>query len=98
MPRSKNNGLSEDAKTLITVLLLLFAYPAGLIMMFIWMKWPTWVKLLIAFPVTLLLIIVIFTLFSLPFLAGNYKFNQNYNKPVPLITPQPLNYDQLHKK
>lgn len=50
---SSNGGLSDDTKTLITVLLLVFVYPVGLIMMFVWMKWRWWVKLLVAFPVTL---------------------------------------------
>lgn len=44
-------GVSEDTKTLITVLLLIFVFPIGLIVMFFWPKWKWWVKLLIALPV-----------------------------------------------
>ena len=47
-------GLSEDVKTIIVVLLLVFVYPAGLIMMFVWMRWRWWVKLLVALPVVFL--------------------------------------------
>jgi len=52
----KNEGLSYDTKTLIVVLTLIFAYPVGLILMFMWMKWKTWLKLLIAFPVGLIIL------------------------------------------
>lgn len=51
--------MSEDTKTLIVVLLLIFAYPIGLIMMFVWMKWPWWVKLLVALPVTLVVLALV---------------------------------------
>lgn len=53
--------MSEDTKTLIVILLLIFVYPIGLIMMFVWMKWPWWVKLLVALPVTL----VVFAMVSI---------------------------------
>lgn len=47
-PQSANNGLSEDTKTIITVLLLIFAFPIGVILMWIWVRWPRWVKILIS--------------------------------------------------
>ena len=47
-------GLSYDTKTIIVILLLVFAYPIGLILMFVWMKWPVWVKLLVALPTSLI--------------------------------------------
>lgn len=34
----------ETWKTVAVILLLLFFYPIGLIFMFVWMKWPMWVK------------------------------------------------------
>jgi hypothetical protein len=48
----EQTGLSYDAKTIITILLLLLFYPVGIILMFVWMKWKWWVKLLVFFPVT----------------------------------------------
>jgi len=52
-------GMSDDTKTLITVLLLIFAYPIGLILMFVWTKWPWWVKLLVAFPIALAILFIV---------------------------------------
>jgi len=49
----KEEGMSYDTKTIITVLALIFVFPVGLILMFVWMKWPWWVKLIIGFPVAL---------------------------------------------
>ncbi len=46
-PQMNNQGMSYQTKTIIVVLLLLFAYPLGVIFMFLWMKWPKWVKILI---------------------------------------------------
>lgn len=47
---AKNQEMSQDTKTIVTVLLLAFAYPIGLIMMFVWTKWPVWVKTLVVLP------------------------------------------------
>ena len=44
--QKQKSQMSYDTKTLITILLLIFVYPVGIIMMFVWMKWPWWVKLL----------------------------------------------------
>lgn len=40
--------MDSNTKTIITVLLLLFAYPIGLIPMWFWTNWPKWVKWLIS--------------------------------------------------
>jgi protein-S-isoprenylcysteine O-methyltransferase Ste14 len=64
---AKTQEISEDTKTLITVLLLVFAYPVGLVMMFVWTKWPGWVKVLIVLP------FVVGTLFF--FLLGGIIFS-----------------------
>ncbi len=50
MATSKKSGLSHDAKTIITVILLLLAYPIGVILMFVWMKWSKWIKVLVLLP------------------------------------------------
>jgi ABC-type sulfate transport system permease component len=41
---------SDDTKTIVTVLLLLFVYPVGVVVMWFWTKWKTWVKLLVSLP------------------------------------------------
>lgn len=38
---------SESTKTIVTILLLLFVTPIGVIVMWFWPKWKTWVKVLI---------------------------------------------------
>lgn len=69
---AKKQEISEDTKTLITVLLLVFAYPVGLIMMFVWTGWPKWVKTLIVLPLVLGII------FS--FLIGGVIFSAIMNR------------------
>ncbi|MCR4264375.1 MAG: hypothetical protein NUV98_06690 [Candidatus Roizmanbacteria bacterium] len=53
------SGMSHDTKTIIVILLLILVYPIGLIMMYIWMKWPMWAKILITLPILLLFILPI---------------------------------------
>lgn len=58
------NGTSEDTKTIVTVLVLLLAYPIGLIVMWAWPKWKAWIKILVTLPIFL-----IFAFFFLAFFA-----------------------------
>lgn len=51
--KSGNSGLSNDAKTIITILLLVFAFPIGLIYMWVGSSWKVGVKLLITIPIIL---------------------------------------------
>lgn len=68
MPRVKKHARKEilsteltyETKMILVVLLLLLFYPAGVVMMWIWMKWPVWVKLLVMLPI----------LFIFAFVAG----------------------------
>lgn len=50
---------SDSTSTLVTILLLIFVAPAGLIVMWFWPKWPTWVKILVSLLVIIPLIIVL---------------------------------------
>lgn len=43
----------SNTKTIVTVLVLLFAYPLGLIIMWLWPKWPKWIKFLVTIPLIL---------------------------------------------
>lgn len=45
--------LSYDTKTIITVVLLVSFYPAGVFFVYRWMDWPTWLKVLITLPLIL---------------------------------------------
>jgi len=57
--QSAPEGMSEDTKTIVTVLLLIFAYPIGLILMWVWTKWKTWIKILITLLILPFIIIFI---------------------------------------
>lgn len=62
--KEESTYLRYDVKTLITVFLLVMAYPVGLILMFVWMKWNKWVKFLIVLPALLAVIIPLFILMA----------------------------------
>lgn len=47
MAPSHEEGMSYSTKKIIVILLLIFFYPLGLLFMFVWMKWPKWVKFLL---------------------------------------------------
>lgn len=53
---AKTQGTSEDTKTIVTVLALLFAYPVGLIVMWVWPKWKIWLKILLTAPIFFIII------------------------------------------
>jgi hypothetical protein len=83
-----DSGISEDTKTIIVVLLLIFAYPVGLVFMFLWMKWQTWVKVLVLTPIFLSILAFLMTI---GLFIGMWKANDrvettNTVKTV-LVTP-----------
>lgn len=52
--RTHESEMSYETQVIITILLLLFVYPAGLIVMWWWMKnWPLWLKIIISLPLFL---------------------------------------------
>ncbi len=60
-------GMSNDTKTIITVILLIFAYPIGAILALFWVKWPLWVRIIVALPLVLIIvgIVLVFVLAAL---------------------------------
>lgn len=54
-----NQGLSYDTKTLIVVITLIFVYPVGFVLMYLWMKWNNLIKFIISLPVYVLLLALI---------------------------------------
>ena len=54
-----NQETSADTKTIITVLLLIFLYPIGLLVMWFWTKWKLWVKILISSPIILIFLFIL---------------------------------------
>ncbi len=57
-----SNGTSNDTRTIVTALLLLFLYPIGLIVMWSWTKWPLWLKILLSLPILLFVVAILFGL------------------------------------
>lgn len=53
---NQQSGVSNDTKTIVTVLLLTFVFPVGFILMWVWAPWRLWVKLLASFPFLVLFI------------------------------------------
>jgi hypothetical protein len=83
--------LSEHMKhTIITALLLVFAYPIGLLVMFTWTKWPTWLKWMIAIPMAAFFISVILPALVLIFIGlhivKEYKEDNRLVNPTPVVT------------
>lgn len=52
-------GTSEETKTIVTVLLLIFVYPVGAIVALLWTKWKWWVKLLVNIPLVFVFLSVV---------------------------------------
>lgn len=64
---TRDRELSYETRTLITIILLLFIYPVGLILMWWWMKnWPLWLKIIITIP----LVLGVFAFFAIIFVLG----------------------------
>lgn len=59
----QDTDISYETKTIIVILLLLFVLPAGIVLMWFWMKWPIWLKVLIT------VIPFLFTFLVLGFMA-----------------------------
>lgn len=58
-------------KTVVTVLSLLFFFPLGVLFMFLWMKWPLWVKILLSAGIAVLFLIIIPILSAIVVVAIN---------------------------
>jgi hypothetical protein len=50
------NEISDSTKSIVTLLLLIFAFPVGVIVMWFWPKWAKWVKILVTAPIVLVLL------------------------------------------
>src|ERR1035437_5668328 len=56
VPQSSN----DQTHLIITIVAFLICYPVGVICMWVWMKhWPKWVKILLALPIFLIILLPI---------------------------------------
>ncbi|MBP9719311.1 MAG: hypothetical protein KBD46_02485 [Candidatus Levybacteria bacterium] len=98
--------MSYETKTIIVVLTLLFVTPVGLILMWVWMKWPLWVRILLtvlpflfAFLITGFVLSILAIVFSNPQVQREMQ-TQIKNQSViegkvcggPVLTPCPTGY------
>lgn len=84
---------SLDSKSITVILLLVFFYPLGVILMWAWMKtWPRWMKLLLS-SIFILGIFAIALAFYMTFLPFSQKASNTYIPKQPdeyvSITPEP---------
>lgn len=92
---SNQQGMSHDTKTLIVILLLVFAYPVGLILMWVWMKtWKTIIKVLITVLPIVLTLIWYILFFSIFFAAVRTNQSTDLSGPILVETPTPSPFDQ----
>lgn len=94
-----SGGLSNDTKTIIVVLVLLFAFPLGLVLMWIWTNWPKWVKLLITLPLIIffLAISAIVVLFARNQFQSRQvqRINENIIQQAPSSSFSSENVDEI---
>ena len=53
---------SSDSSSLVTILLLFFAYPIGVVVMWVWPKWSKLIKVLVSIPLVLLFLALLLTI------------------------------------
>ena len=46
---TQNSGTSQQTRTIVTIVVLFFFSPVGIILMWFWSKWKLWVKILLTF-------------------------------------------------
>ncbi|MDE2025358.1 MAG: hypothetical protein KGJ07_02615 [Patescibacteria group bacterium] len=74
---SSSMGPTYDTQMIITILLLLFVYPLGLIFMWAWMRtWPLWLKIVISLPFALSIFVIILMLLVVGSLVRNGRFDR----------------------
>ena len=90
-PVSQPQQTSEDTKTIVTVLLLIFFFPVGLILMWLWPAWSKKVKVIVTAVGVGLPVLIGLTMmfFFMSVFLGIYKFTE------PL---SPSNINDLEKR
>lgn len=60
LSKAYESEISYETKLIIAILLLLFVYPIGLIVMWWWMReWPLWLKLILSIPLFIAVLAVL---------------------------------------
>ena len=87
-------GPSYDTQMIVTILLLVFIYPVGLIFMWAWMKsWPIWLKIIISLPLIISLFTVMLILIAIGRFVRHVKYDQEFQDYRMRITPYQKNVE-----
>ena len=70
---NQKRGTSKKTRAIVTVLFLVFLFPVGLILMWAWSKWQTWVKVLVTFLVLFTAFIITPVVLAVALVAINPK-------------------------
>lgn len=74
---------SNDTKIIIVILLLLFAYPLGLIFMWGWMKnWPIWLKVVLSVPLILAILFIVAAFSFIGNAIHNRRYDNSYQRKI----------------
>lgn len=80
-PNNNEKKSGMNSKSIIAIVLLLFLYPIGLIVMWFMTSWPKWVKILLTLPIFLGIAVGVLAAF------GIYQVSRG--NPAAEITPTP---------
>ena len=70
-------GPTYDTQMIVTILLLIFVYPLGLIFMWAWMRnWPIWLKIVVSLPFVLAVCIIILMMLAVGSIVRNGRFER----------------------
>lgn len=89
MAKKTDSGMSYETKTIIVMLTLLFATPVGLILMWVWMKWPLWIRILLTvLPFLFAFLVMGFVLTILGLVFSNPDVQKEMKQNVQVETYQ----------
>lgn len=96
-PSQTNTQAAPDhqTKTILVIVMLLFFYPIGVILMWIWMKeWPKWIKIFLTSPILLTIIAILGILATIIIVAVNpvNRIKQSTNTLPSYSSPTPTIY------
>lgn len=73
-------------QAIITILCLIFAYPIGVTLMFLWTRWPFWIKMIIAIPMTIFFILILLPILATIIILNKLSDN-NSERNAPTTPP-----------
>jgi len=92
---STSKEISFETRMIVVIVLLLFVYPVGLILMWFWMKeWPTWLKIIISLPVVIAICAMFFAFFIAAMVIRGTVTNRDFQNNMRNYMQQRYQYEQ----